>query len=115
MNLIEEICKEKGKKINILYRITPGVKSDFHDYIVTGKKDSKFGIPLDDEVIFPAVEQAINSPYVNFMGFHFHVGSQHHNNESSQKTLYLKPSIKNMVVSGIVVIYFLHPLIYVKL
>lgn len=87
LSLIEEICKEKGKKVNILYRITPGVKSDSHDYIVTGKKDSKFGIPLDDEVIFPAVEQAINSPYVNFMGFHFHVGSQLHNNDSHIKAL----------------------------
>ncbi len=87
LSLIEEICKEKGKKINILYRVTPGVKSDSHDYIVTGKKDSKFGIPLDGEVIFPAIEQAINSAYVNFMGFHFHVGSQLHNNESHLKAL----------------------------
>jgi diaminopimelate decarboxylase len=87
LKLIEDICREKGKKTNILYRITPGVKSDSHDYIVTGKKDSKFGIPLDDEVIFPAIEEAINSPYVNFMGFHFHVGSQLHNNESHLKAL----------------------------
>ncbi len=87
LKLIEEICREKGKKANILYRITPGVKSDSHDYIVTGKKDSKFGIPLDDEVIFPAVEQAVNSEYVNFMGFHFHVGSQLHNNDSHLKAL----------------------------
>lgn len=87
LDLIEEICREKGKKANILYRITPGVKSDSHDYIVTGKKDSKFGIPLDDEVIFPAVEQAINSTFVNFMGFHFHVGSQLHDNDSHLKAL----------------------------
>ena len=87
LSLIEEVCREKDKKVNILYRITPGVKSDSHDYIVTGKKDSKFGIPLDDEVIFPAIEQAINSEYVNFMGFHFHVGSQLNNNESHLKAL----------------------------
>lgn len=87
LSLIEKVCQEKGKKINILYRITPGVKSDSHDYIVTGKKDSKFGIPLDEEVIFPAIEQAISSEYVNFMGFHFHVGSQLHNNESHLQAL----------------------------
>ena len=87
LEIIESICREKEKKTNILYRITPGVKSDSHDYIVTGKKDSKFGIPLDDEVIFPAVEKAINSPYVNFMGFHFHVGSQLHSNDSHLKAL----------------------------
>ncbi|MDD2496366.1 MAG: diaminopimelate decarboxylase, partial [Tissierellia bacterium] len=85
--IIEKVCKEKGKKANVLYRITPGVKSDSHDYIVTGKKDSKFGIPLDDEIIYPAIEKAINSEYVYFMGFHFHVGSQLHNNESHLKAL----------------------------
>lgn len=87
LKLIESICKEKNKKVNVLYRITPGVKSDSHDYIVTGKKDSKFGIPLDDEIIFPAIEQAIKSEYANFMGFHFHVGSQLQDNESHLKAL----------------------------
>jgi len=87
LSVLEKICRDNGKKSNILYRITPGVKSDSHDYIVTGKKDSKFGIPLDDDVIFPAVEQAVNSEHVNFMGFHFHVGSQLHNNESHLKAL----------------------------
>lgn len=87
LDIIEKVCKEKGKKTNILYRITPGVKSDSHDYMVTGKKDSKFGIPLDSEVIFPAVEQAIKSEYVNFMGLHFHVGSQLNDNTSHLKAL----------------------------
>lgn len=82
LNLIEEICKEKNKKMNVLYRITPGVDSHTHDYITTGKKDSKFGIPLDEEVIYPAIEAAINSPYVNFKGIHFHVGSQLFDNRS---------------------------------
>jgi diaminopimelate decarboxylase len=87
LDIIEDICRKKGKKTNILYRITPGVKSDSHDYIVTGKKDSKFGFPLDDDVIFPAIEKAINSPYVNFLGLHFHVGSQLHTNESHLNAL----------------------------
>ena len=79
--LLEGICKAKGKKMNVLYRITPGIKVDSHDYIITGKKDSKFGFPLDEDVIFPAVEAAIRSEYVNFMGVHFHVGSQLHQRE----------------------------------
>lgn len=82
LEMIEEVCKHRGKKMNVLFRITPGVKSSSHDYIVTGKKDSKFGIPLDDEVVFPQIEAAINSEYVNFYGFHFHVGSQLFDNES---------------------------------
>ncbi|MCI2105117.1 MAG: diaminopimelate decarboxylase [Intestinimonas sp.] len=74
--LLESICRKKGVRMNVLYRITPGVKASTHDYIVTGKKDSKFGIPLEDTVIYPAVEAAIRSEFVNFLGFHYHVGSQ---------------------------------------
>ncbi|GAB1431970.1 diaminopimelate decarboxylase [Spirochaetota bacterium] len=85
--IIEELCDKKGKKANVLYRITPGVKSDTHDYIVTGKKDSKFGIPVDDNVLYPAVEKAIKSRFVNFLGYHFHVGSQLLNNESHLQAL----------------------------
>ncbi len=85
--LIEKVCKEKGKTIKVLYRITPGVNSSTHEYITTGKKDSKFGIPLDEEIIYSAVEAAIRSPYVEFLGFHFHVGSQLHDNTSHLKAL----------------------------
>lgn len=82
LKLIEEICKNKNKKVNVLYRITPGVKSDSHDYIVTGKKDSKFGIPLDEDVFYPAIKDAIDSEWVDFYGLHFHVGSQLFDNAS---------------------------------
>lgn len=74
--LIEAICKEKGKTANILFRVTPGVAASTHDYITTGKKDSKFGIPLDEDVFFPQVEAAIKAEHINFLGLHFHVGSQ---------------------------------------
>ncbi|MEY8364192.1 diaminopimelate decarboxylase [Anaerovoracaceae bacterium 41-7] len=87
LEMIEEICKEKDKTIKILFRVTPGVKSSSHDYIVTGKKDSKFGIPLDDDVIMPQIKAAIDSPYVEFYGLHFHVGSQLLDNDSHLQAL----------------------------
>lgn len=76
LSLIEAICKEKGKRMKVLYRVTPGVQADTHDYIITGKKDSKFGLPMDDEIIYPSIQAAIESEYVDFLGVHFHVGSQ---------------------------------------
>jgi len=85
LKIIEEVCKEKNKKVSILYRITPGVKSSSHDYIVTGKKDSKFGIPLDEDVIMKHIEDAIKSEWVEFLGFHYHVGSQLFDNSSHLK------------------------------
>ena len=76
LSLLESICARHRKKMKVLYRVTPGVKADTHDYIITGKKDSKFGIPLDEDILYPAVKAAIDSPWVDLLGFHFHVGSQ---------------------------------------
>lgn len=73
---LNKLCKELEQKTEILFRITPGVMSDTHDFITTGKKDSKFGIPLDNDIILPAIQYAIQSEYLKFLGFHFHVGSQ---------------------------------------
>lgn len=87
LDIIEQICKKTNQKANIMYRITPGVTSDTHDYIVTGKKDSKFGIPLDDGVFYPAIRDAIESPWVNFFGLHFHLGSQLFDNSSHIQAL----------------------------
>lgn len=87
LKLIEDLCRARSKKVNVLYRITPGVKSDSHDYIVTGKKDSKFGIPLDEDVFHNAIKNAIDSKWVDFYGLHFHVGSQLFDNSSHLEAL----------------------------
>lgn len=73
---IEAICREEDRKACVLFRITPDVKADSHDYIVTGKKDSKFGLPLEEEIILEQVGSAISSEYIDFKGLHFHLGSQ---------------------------------------
>lgn len=76
LDMIEKIAAENGKMPKVLFRMTPGVKADTHDYVVTGKKDSKFGVPLDDDIILPYVKRAVESKYVQFLGLHFHIGSQ---------------------------------------
>lgn len=73
---LEQMCLDRKTRVSILFRVTPEVSAKTHDYISTGKKDSKFGIPLDDAIIFPAIEYAIQSDAFLFLGFHYHVGSQ---------------------------------------
>ncbi|MCR5666901.1 MAG: diaminopimelate decarboxylase [Eubacterium sp.] len=82
IELIEEACKRYAKKMNIMIRITPGVAASTHDYIVTGKKDSKFGIPLDEDVFMPIVKRVLESDYLTFVGLHMHIGSQLFENEA---------------------------------
>ncbi|MBQ9549931.1 MAG: diaminopimelate decarboxylase [Lachnospiraceae bacterium] len=74
--LIEEACKKHGKKVKVMVRITPGVAASTHDYIITGKLDSKFGIPMEDDVLYPLIKNVIDSPYTDFQGLHMHIGSQ---------------------------------------
>ena len=87
IELIEEIGREENKKVNILFRISPGVDSETHKYIQTGQVDSKFGIPLSNEIIDMALEKALSCKFVTLLGFHFHIGSQISDNNSHIKSI----------------------------
>ncbi len=76
---------KKGIRMPILFRVTPGVDSHTHEFISTGHIDSKFGIPLDPSVRDSYVGEALRMKGVDLRGFHFHVGSQLHSNESHRK------------------------------
>ncbi|MCF1684040.1 diaminopimelate decarboxylase [Tetragenococcus halophilus] len=82
---IINICRKKEKKANILFRITPEVDVKTHQFISTGQKDSKFGLPLDKDLLLPILQQAIKSPEINFYGIHFHIGSQLFDNSTHLK------------------------------
>ncbi|MGD9678067.1 MAG: diaminopimelate decarboxylase [Vulcanibacillus sp.] len=72
---INNICEAKDKRIKALLRVTPGIEAHTHEYIQTGKEDSKFGFNLM-EPAFEATQKVINSPWIDLIGFHFHIGSQ---------------------------------------
>lgn len=73
--LLNEIAQSKGKVVDILLRITPGIECHTHEYIQTGHLDSKFGFDLTQ--IDEAVELILNE-YKNLKlhGLHAHIGSQ---------------------------------------
>ena len=73
---IEKICKEKGKKQAVLIRIDPGIEAHTHSYIKTSGLTSKFGISLFQENLFDIVKRINNSQYLDFRGFHTHIGSR---------------------------------------
>ena len=77
LKLIKEITEEKKMKVRTLLRINPGIEGHTHEYIETSKLDSKFGESIYDkelqEKIFTIFK---NSEYIEFDGFHAHIGSQ---------------------------------------
>ncbi len=73
---IEKICREKDKKQSVLVRIDPGIEAHTHHYIKTSGLTSKFGISLFQENLFDIIKRLNDSPYIEFKGFHTHIGSQ---------------------------------------
>ena len=60
-----------------LLRVNPGISAHTHEYIMTAKPDSKFGIFIDDtEHIGQVIELQAESSHVRLAGFHSHIGSQ---------------------------------------
>lgn len=76
LEMLEAIAKEQQKKVKVLFRVSPGIKGDTHEYIITGQKDSKFGMPLELQEIQDLVKQVMASENIVLTGFHFHLGSQ---------------------------------------
>ncbi len=76
LDLLDGLAGEKGKKVSILMRLTPGIIPTTHAYIQTGAEDSKFGFGLSDGVALKATEKALGMRNLVLKGFHAHIGSQ---------------------------------------
>ncbi len=61
---------------DVMIRVTPGIKPSTHTYIQTGQLDSKFGFGLEDGTAARAIKRTLESPKLNLVGLHFHIGSQ---------------------------------------
>ena len=79
---LEQIAEKLNKRPKVLLRINPGVEAHTHQYIQTASLDSKFGESIFDEQIFEFITQLHESRFLNFVGFHSHIGSQVFDRES---------------------------------
>lgn len=71
---INLLATEMGKKANVCLRINPNVDAHTHEKITTGLNENKFGIAMEDMV--RTVKLAESMPHINYLGLHFHIGSQ---------------------------------------
>ncbi len=76
LRLVDSLYGEKKRQARILLRITPGIHTSTHEYIMTGQIDVKFGFALWQNVAKDAVKLALNLENVKLKGFHSHIGSQ---------------------------------------
>jgi diaminopimelate decarboxylase len=67
---------DDGLRPRVLIRATPGVEAHTHEFVRTGQVDSKFGFGVQSGDAARAVARAQDSPAVDLVGVHMHIGSQ---------------------------------------
>ncbi|MHB0866698.1 MAG: diaminopimelate decarboxylase [Thermoleophilia bacterium] len=73
---LDKIAAEHEHTQPVLLRITPGIEAHTHDFIQTGKLDSKFGVCLAEGVASEVVAEVLAAGNLDLAGFHSHIGSQ---------------------------------------
>ncbi|MDR3207022.1 MAG: diaminopimelate decarboxylase, partial [Oscillospiraceae bacterium] len=76
LRALNDLAGQMGLKPDISLRVTPGVEAHTHEFIQTGKIDSKFGFTLENGQAADALRQAVALPHINPVGVHCHIGSQ---------------------------------------
>ncbi|MBE0491659.1 MAG: diaminopimelate decarboxylase [Sulfurospirillum sp.] len=74
MQRVASIAQELGVKARISIRVNPNIDAKTHPYISTGLHENKFGVDLQSAK--KMYLQAKNSPLLDPVGIHFHIGSQ---------------------------------------
>lgn len=74
LKVIGTRAKEIEKTARIALRINPNIDAQTHEYITTGLEENKFGIFSHE--ILTCLSIIKKNPFLNFVGLHFHVGSQ---------------------------------------
>ena len=74
LQIINELAKAQGKTAKVCFRINPNVGAHTHANITTGLAENKFGIAMQDMEL--AIREAEELSNVEFIGLHFHIGSQ---------------------------------------
>lgn len=74
LEIINELAAAKSKTARVAFRVNPDVGAHTHANITTGLAENKFGIALND--LIPTIERAHKMANIEFMGLHFHIGSQ---------------------------------------
>jgi len=74
LEVIDSLAHEMGIKARVALRINPEVGAHTHANITTGLAENKFGIAMRD--IDGVIERALAMKGIEFVGLHFHIGSQ---------------------------------------
>lgn len=73
--LLDRLAAQMGRTARVSLRVNPEITVEAaHEYIKTGQKGAKFGIPYDE--VLPAARVARDLPNTELVGLDMHLGSQ---------------------------------------
>jgi diaminopimelate decarboxylase len=75
LHILNGLAQARGIRQRILLRVSPGVDPHTHRLTTTGTTDVKFGISIVTGQAEHAVRQALDTPGVELVGVHAHLGS----------------------------------------
>lgn len=118
LEVINELAGKRGTVARVSFRINPNVGAHTHANITTGLSENKFGIAMEDMVT--VIRQAQEMQHVEFVGLHFHIGSQilemddfvalcSRINELQEQLEALRIEVRNINVGGGLGIDYQHP------
>ncbi|MDD3819073.1 MAG: diaminopimelate decarboxylase [Actinomycetota bacterium] len=77
LEMLGKFCSKGAKRQKIMLRVNPGIKADTHEYIQTGKLNSKFGFGIHSGAALEAVKRVKQyDGRLELTGIHAHIGSQ---------------------------------------
>lgn len=82
IELLADILQQSKQEMDVLFRVTPGIESETHQYIMTGNEDSKFGFNLQNDQLDEAFKLVNKYDRIKLKGLHSHIGSQIFNSKS---------------------------------
>lgn len=76
IEVLSNLLHAAGKKQRVLFRVSPGIEAETHEYILTGQTDSKFGFDVASGQAEQALQMMLCDDVFEVAGVHCHIGSQ---------------------------------------
>ncbi|UTH12806.1 diaminopimelate decarboxylase [Macrococcus equipercicus] len=73
---IDRLDALADRTVKAVLRINPGVEAHTHEFIQTGQENSKFGLSVKKGLALEGIKKIQQAAHIDFMGVHFHIGSQ---------------------------------------
>lgn len=95
VEIIDQLAREKDRRVGVFLRLNPDMDAHTHEKISTGKAENKFGIPVKELQNFLICHNDFRN--TDWLGLHFHIGSQITDMTVFQKLCYRVNEIQDIL------------------